>query len=345
MSGFGEAEMLAITARLASSWHDVFTSKRNLMIWMIKRWLRFRTSSASFPLLRLAKGRLLWGKIIPWWHRKDFSLKGGGSDEHCRELHHDRWYCLCNRSEFLVYRFFWGMTISWVDSGKQKEKTYDAENNIACLLPAFVSQASAHQRRGRAGRVQKGSEQVKINYTKQISPVLRLGICYHIFPSWKMKEFPPYQLPGNHCAGSCLIRLSKFLSRKEIRRTPLEQLCLQVRKLSLARPGKIDYTLWVLWADDAPSLRQRRCRWVSTASIDSAIESNVRKRYNDTESHWSPRPGRWKPHRSLFFLKKSLEEYQKTHVSFGRPSRQASDGSKNWKGIGLCNLVRVLHTF
>jgi hypothetical protein len=35
-----------------------------------------------------------------------------------------------------------------------KEKTYDAVNNLACLLPAWVSKASARQRRGRAGRVQ-----------------------------------------------------------------------------------------------------------------------------------------------------------------------------------------------
>jgi hypothetical protein len=34
-----------------------------------------------------------------------------------------------------------------VDAGKSKEKTYDALNNLACLLPSWVSKASAHQRR------------------------------------------------------------------------------------------------------------------------------------------------------------------------------------------------------
>ena len=43
-----------------------------------------------------------------------------------------------------------------IDSGKHKEKTYDAENNIAALLPTWVSRASATQRKGRAGRVQAG---------------------------------------------------------------------------------------------------------------------------------------------------------------------------------------------
>ena len=34
-----------------------------------------------------------------------------------------------------------------VDCGKAKEKTYDALNNLACLKPAWISKASAHQRR------------------------------------------------------------------------------------------------------------------------------------------------------------------------------------------------------
>ena len=83
-----------------------------------------------------------------------------------------------------------------IDSGKQKEKTYDAENKIGCLLPSWVSLASAHQRRGRAGRVQSGQ-------------------CWRVFPSKKMGELEQYQLP-------------------EIQRTPLEQLCLQVRSIGLS---------------------------------------------------------------------------------------------------------------
>ena len=86
-----------------------------------------------------------------------------------------------------------------LDCGKHKEKTYDEEQNLACLLPAWVSRASAHQRRGRAGRVQAGK-------------------CWHIFPRRQLDEMDEYQLP-------------------EIVRTPLEQLCLQVRALGLAADG------------------------------------------------------------------------------------------------------------
>ena len=50
-----------------------------------------------------------------------------------------------------------------IDCGKHKEKTYDEEANLACLLPTWVSKASAKQRRGRAGRVQAGK-------------------CWHLFP-------------------------------------------------------------------------------------------------------------------------------------------------------------------
>jgi len=63
-----------------------------------------------------------------------------------------------------------------VDCGKHKEKTYDADAKIACLLPAFVSQASAVQRRGRAGRVQA-------------------GVCYHLFTEKQFNAMAPYQLP------------------------------------------------------------------------------------------------------------------------------------------------------
>ena len=91
-----------------------------------------------------------------------------------------------------------------IDSGKHKEKTYDAHAKISCLLPAWVSSASAHQRRGRAGRV-------------------RAGKCWHLYPQWKQDELQPYSLP-------------------EMLRTPLGQCCLSVRSLGVAplRRGGIE---------------------------------------------------------------------------------------------------------
>ena len=52
--------------------------------------------------------------------------------------------------------FYYSITIDdvvyVVDAGKTKEGTFDVSRNIACLDPVWVSQASAKQRQGRAGR-------------------------------------------------------------------------------------------------------------------------------------------------------------------------------------------------
>lgn len=82
-----------------------------------------------------------------------------------------------------------------VDCGKAKETSYDALNNTPCLLPAWISKASARQRRGRAGRVQPGE-------------------CYHLYPRSVYDAFAEYQLP-------------------ELLRTPLQSLCLQIKSLQL----------------------------------------------------------------------------------------------------------------
>ncbi|GJM96612.1 hypothetical protein PR202_ga13470 [Eleusine coracana subsp. coracana] len=114
-----------------------------------------------------------------------------------------------------------------VDCGKAKETTYDALNNTPCLLPSWISKASAQQcklrypfvllqvanmnlplvkvrkaneRRGRAGRVQPGE-------------------CYHLYPRCVYDAFADYQLP-------------------ELLRTPLNSLCLQIKSLQVGSIGE-----------------------------------------------------------------------------------------------------------
>ncbi|XP_058070140.1 DExH-box ATP-dependent RNA helicase DExH1 isoform X3 [Magnolia sinica] len=82
-----------------------------------------------------------------------------------------------------------------IDCGKAKETSYDALNKLACLLPSWISKASAHQRRGRAGRVQPGK-------------------CYRLYPKIIYDAMHEYQLP-------------------EILRTPLQELCLHIKSLQL----------------------------------------------------------------------------------------------------------------
>jgi len=89
-----------------------------------------------------------------------------------------------------------------IDSGKIKEKTYDTAMNMSCLQTAWTSKASSKQRKGRAGRVQA-------------------GYCFHLFTRLKEESLAEYQVP-------------------EILRTPLEELCLQIKILKL---GKIEQFL------------------------------------------------------------------------------------------------------
>lgn len=80
-----------------------------------------------------------------------------------------------------------------IDSGKVKETRFDNATGMSMLVQTWVSQASAMQRRGRAGRVKP-------------------GICYHLFPSH--------------------LTLQEF-QEPEILRVPLEHLCLQIEMLGV----------------------------------------------------------------------------------------------------------------
>uniref|UniRef100_A0A8C2MZY4 Putative ATP-dependent RNA helicase DHX57 n=1 Tax=Cricetulus griseus TaxID=10029 RepID=A0A8C2MZY4_CRIGR len=83
-----------------------------------------------------------------------------------------------------------------IDSGKMKEKRYDAGKGMESLEDTFVSQANALQRKGRAGRVAS-------------------GVCFHLFTSHHYShQLLKQQIP-------------------EIQRVPLEQLCLRIKILEM----------------------------------------------------------------------------------------------------------------
>uniref|UniRef100_A0A803SLN6 RNA helicase n=1 Tax=Anolis carolinensis TaxID=28377 RepID=A0A803SLN6_ANOCA len=82
-----------------------------------------------------------------------------------------------------------------IDGGKIKETHFDTQNNISTMAAEWVSIANAKQRKGRAGRVQPGQ-------------------CYHLYNGLRASLLEDYQLP-------------------EILRTPLEELCLQIKILKL----------------------------------------------------------------------------------------------------------------
>ncbi|PQE09088.1 hypothetical protein CJF31_00010551 [Rutstroemia sp. NJR-2017a BVV2] len=90
--------------------------------------------------------------------------------------------------------------VAVIDTGRVKETSYDPQNNMRKLEEVWASRAACKQRRGRAGRVQAGK-------------------CYKLYTrnaeQSKMMERP----------------------EPEIRRVPLEQLCLSVRAMGIKEVG------------------------------------------------------------------------------------------------------------
>ena len=83
--------------------------------------------------------------------------------------------------------------VAVIDTGRVKETSYDPRDNMVRLQEVWASQAACKQRRGRAGRV-------------------RAGICYKLYT--RKAESNMAQRPD-----------------PEIRRVPLEQLCLSVKSM------------------------------------------------------------------------------------------------------------------
>lgn len=82
-----------------------------------------------------------------------------------------------------------------IDSGKVKETSFDPQNNMRKLEETWASRAACKQRQGRAGRVQAGK-------------------CFKLYTQNLEQNMAPRPEP-------------------EIRRVPLEQLCLSVRAMGM----------------------------------------------------------------------------------------------------------------
>lgn len=90
-----------------------------------------------------------------------------------------------------------------IDSGKVKEKSFDAIAGVSSLKPVWISKASCLQRMGRAGRC-------------------RPGVCYHLFSRLRFKSMQEFQQP-------------------EILRVPLQDLCLHTKLLALPNTPIADF--------------------------------------------------------------------------------------------------------
>ncbi|XP_075035779.1 3'-5' RNA helicase YTHDC2 isoform X2 [Mixophyes fleayi] len=81
-----------------------------------------------------------------------------------------------------------------IDSGKVKEKSFDALNHVTMLKMVWISKASAIQRKGRAGRC-------------------RPGVCFRLFSRLRFQNMLEFQTP-------------------ELLRMPLHELCLHTKLLA-----------------------------------------------------------------------------------------------------------------
>ncbi|GAB6019416.1 3'-5' RNA helicase ythdc2 [Chamberlinius hualienensis] len=90
-----------------------------------------------------------------------------------------------------------------INSGKIREKAFDALSNTSSLRSVWISKSSAMQRKGRAGRC-------------------RPGICYHLFSRIRLKNMQEFQQP-------------------EILRVPIQDLCLQTKLLACPNTPIADY--------------------------------------------------------------------------------------------------------
>ena len=86
-----------------------------------------------------------------------------------------------------------------IDTGRSKEKSYDPHLKTSTLQESWISQASAKQRKGRAGRC-------------------KAGVCFHLFSRRRHASMRPFV-------------------ESELIRTPLEEICLQCKQLKLAPGG------------------------------------------------------------------------------------------------------------
>ncbi|KAF2485929.1 P-loop containing nucleoside triphosphate hydrolase protein [Neohortaea acidophila] len=108
--------------------------------------------------------------------------------------------------------------VAVIDTGRVKETSFDPANNMVKLSEVWASQAACKQRRGRAGRV-------------------RAGTCYKLYT--KSAESKMAERPD-----------------PEIRRVPLEQLCLSVKAM-----GVVDVPAFLASALTPPE----------TAAVDGAL--------------------------------------------------------------------------
>ncbi|KAI5295718.1 hypothetical protein KEM52_000437 [Ascosphaera acerosa] len=121
-----------------------------------------------------------------------------------------------------------------IDTGKEKVMRFDERRQFSKLVESFISRANAKQRRGRAGRVQK-------------------GLCFHLFTKYRHDNL--VRLTSVQLRSFVLLTLSQMAEQQtpEMLRLSLQDLVLRVK---ICKLGDVESTL--LEALDPPSSRNIR---------------------------------------------------------------------------------------
>lgn len=112
-----------------------------------------------------------------------------------------------------------------IDTGRAKEKSYDPHLKTSTLQESWISQASAKQRKGRAGRYLSFILFVSGYCISQLHTPYSMsegrckaGVCFHLFSRRRHASMRPFV-------------------ESELIRTPLEEICLQCKRVSTCIPS------------------------------------------------------------------------------------------------------------
>ncbi|CAO3668843.1 unnamed protein product [Umbelopsis ramanniana] len=144
-----------------------------------------------------------------------------------------------------------------IDTGRVKETQFDAATNMMRLVETWASRASCKQRRGRAGRT-------------------RPGQCFKLYTREAEDKMQAQQTP-------------------ELLRTPLEQLCLQIKAM-----GESDVTKFLQRAIDPPSM-QALAQAIVTLKNVSAIDESPEGKLTALGKHMANIPADLKISKMILF--------------------------------------------
>ncbi|KAL2293879.1 hypothetical protein Nmel_007577 [Mimus melanotis] len=116
-----------------------------------------------------------------------------------------------------------------IDSGKVKEKSFDALSCVTMLKMVWISKASAIQRKGRAGRCQP-------------------GVCFRLFSRLRFENMLEFQTP-------------------ELLRMPLQELCLHTKLLAPINCPVVDFLMKA--PDPPPALIVKNALQMLKQTIDA----------------------------------------------------------------------------